>query len=307
MTLLAKWAFSPERFLLSGFPLPLLIGWLNRLLVVLLAYTVAQLTWLLVQEPVDDSAAPLPVAVSATMPAEATMVSLEKVAALHLLGRSDEPPPAEPTKPIEAPETRLNLTLRGLVALDSQEGAHAIIAQGSGDEQAYKVGATVPGGATLHEIMADRVILERGGRFETLTLPKEKMALGNAPQTTKSQPRVAGGRGGKMVTSAADTRQLRAIRDRVMNNPQEAMRLINAQPVMDGGQLKGYRVSPGRDRALFSSVGLRPGDIVTSVNGIALNDMSQMGALFQQLSSAARLDVTIERRGQQTQLSLALE
>ena len=83
--------------------------------------------------------------------------------------------------------------------------------------------------------------------------------------------------------------------------------MVNAQPVMEGGQLKGYRLKPGRDRKLFSSVGLQPGDIVTNVNGIPLNDMSQMGAVFEQLSSANRLDVTVERGGQQTQLSVSLE
>ncbi len=159
----------------------------------------------------------------------------------------------------------------------------------------------------MHEIHADRVILERGGRYETLTLPKEKMVVTSPPGSSASRRTPLSGRGSAVATPSADARQLQAIRQQVLSNPQQAMRLINAQPVMDNGRMKGYRVNPGQDRALFNSVGLRPGDIVTSVNGIALNDMSQMGALFNQLSSAARLDVTIERRGRQTKLSLALE
>ena len=114
-------------------------------------------------------------------------------------------------------------------------------------------------------------------------------------------------RGPLSAAPSVDSRQLQALRETIMKNPQEAMQLVNAQPVMEGGQLKGYRLNPGRDRKLFGSVGLRPGDIVTSVNGIPLNDMSQMGALFEQLNSANRLDVTIERGGQQTQLSLGLD
>jgi len=227
------------------------------------------------------------------------------VAALHLFGRSDEPPPAEEKAPIVAPETRLNLTLRGLVALDSQQAALAIIAEGGKDENAYKVGDTVPGGAVLHEIHADRVILKRGGRFETLTLPREKMVMGDSPAQGTRSP--AGSPGSQNVRSSIESLRLKNLRETIMKNPQEAMQLVNAQPVMDGGQLKGYRLNPGRDRKLFGSVGLRPGDIVTNVNGIPLNDMSQMGAVFEQLSSANRLDVTVERGGQQTQLSLSLE
>lgn len=308
MKLSAKWALRPGHFPLAGLTLSRLTQWLNLLLVILLAYTLAQLTWLLVQEPAETMAAvPSAFTAKASSVEKSSSVSLEKVAALHLLGRSDVPPPAEEAKPIVAPETRLNLTLRGLIAINSQHGARAIIAQGRGNEQAYKVGDTVPGGAILHEIHADRVIIERGGRFETLTLPKEKVVMGNPPGGSTPVPAQVSPLSGIVAKPSADARQLQAIRQTVLKNPQEAMGLINAQPVMEGGQLKGYRVNPGRDRALFNSVGLRPGDIVTSVNGIALNDMSQLGALFEQLSSAARLDVTVERRGQQTRLSLNLE
>lgn len=293
------------RFPLAGVPLSRLILWINLLLVALLAYTLAQLTWALLRDSADNLAAPLPIATRASLPAETAKASLDNVAALHLLGRSDVAAPVEQAKPIDAPETRLNLTLRGLVSLSSQQNARAIIAQGAGEEQSFQVGDTVPGGAKLHEIHADRVILERGGRFETLTLPTEKMAMEDPPAQSASAP--AGSRGGMPGAPSVDARQLQSLRETIMKNPQEAMQLINAQPVMDGGEMKGYRVNPGRDRRLFNSVGLRPGDIVTSVNGIALNDMSQMGALFEQLSSAARLDVTVERGGQQTQLSLALE
>lgn len=293
------------RFPLMGLPLSRLIPGLNLLLVALLSYALAQLTWLLLQGRNDNPGIPAIIVPEAISPKVSTSVSLETIAALHLLGRSDEIQSASIKAPINAPETRLNLTLRGLVALSSQEGALAIIAQGGGEENAYKVGDKVPGGAVLHEIHADRVILERGGRFETLTLPKDKTVMAEPPAQTRLPS--AGGRAGLGAGPSVDVRQLQAIRDTIQNNPQEAMQLVNAQPVMDGGQLKGYRLNPGRDRKLFNSVGLRPGDIVTSVNGIPLNDMSQMGALFEQLNSANRLDITLERGGRQRQLSLSLD
>ena len=297
--------WSSGRFPLAGLPLSRLIPWINILMVALLAYSLAQLTWLLAEDNSDKLATPQPFSPSAPLQASSPAASLDKVAALHLLGSSEEPLPTTEKTPISAPETRLNLTLRGLVALSSQQGALAIIAQGNGAEQAYKVGDTVPGGAKLHEIHADRVILERGGRFETLTLPKDKMVMAEPP--AQSRLSSVGGRAGLGAGPSVDVRQLQAIRDTIQKNPQEAMQLVNAQPVMDGGALKGYRLNPGRDRKLFNSVGLRPGDIVTSVNGIPLNDMSQMGALFEQLNSANRLDITLERGGRQRQLSLSLD
>lgn len=293
----AKRFLVSGRFPLAGVPLLRLIPWLNLLFVALLAYSLAQLTWLLIQGVAGGKAMPLPVATATSVQIKgASAAGLDSVAALHLLGSSEEPLAAGQPAPMVAPETRLNLTLRGLIALNTQREALAIIAQGGGEELAYRVGDTVPGGAVLHEIHADRVILARAGSFEALTLPKEKMVVEGLPE-----------RGGLDAGPAIEPRQVQALRETIRKNPQEAMRLIHAQPVMDGGQLKGYRVSPGRDRRLFNSVGLRPGDVVTSVNGIPLNDMSRMGALFEQLSSADRLEVTLERGGQQTRLSLGLD
>jgi len=302
---------SPKRILRAG-RLPAagvspqrLIPWLNTLLVALLAWTFAQLTWRLIPSEQGNAvitsqiASPSSISVSNTKAA-----SLEQVASLHLFGDTTAAVVDQVEAPVTAPETALNLTLKGLIAVDQQEQALAIIAQDRGDEQAYRVGDSVPGGAVIHEILADRVILQRGGRFETLTLPKDRMAgdsvgLPPAPVPMRSPP--PQGRSGK------SPQQLRDLRERILHNPQEAMQLINAQPVMDGGQMKGYRVSPGRDRRLFSSVGLRPGDIVTNINGVPLSDPAQMGQLLQQLTTANRLSVTVERGGRQSQLSLDLQ
>jgi general secretion pathway protein C len=300
----AKRIFGSGRFPVAGLSPVRLIPWLNVLITAMLAYSLAQFTWLLLAPGSEPAALALPAATPSLQRA-APAAGLDKVAALHLLGHSNEPQSQPKQAPISAPETRLNLTLRGLVALETKDSALAIIAQSGGEERGYRVGEKVPGGALLYEIHADRVILERGGRFETLTLPREKMETAGLPVQRSLSPIQTGAelRTGQQV----DARQLRALRETVLKNPQEAMQLVNAQPVMDGGELKGYRVNPGRDRKLFSSVGLRPGDIVTSVNGIPLNDLSQMGALFEQFSSASRLEVTLERGGRETQLSLGLD
>lgn len=286
---------SPQRF----------VPWLNVLLVLLLAWNLALLSWRLVPSEQSNAVFTSPLALpSSASASNSRTMSLEQVAALHLFGDATAVPVERVEAPVTAPETALNLTLKGLIAVDQQDQALAIIAQGRGEEQAYRVGDSVPGGAELHEILADRVILKRGGRFETLTLPKERMVgesvgLPPAPSPVRRSPPPQGRPG-------ASPQHLRDLRERILQNPQEAMQLINAQPVMDGGQMKGYRVSPGRDRRLFSGIGLRPGDIVTSVNGVPLSDPAQMGQLLQQLTSASQLNVTVERGGRESQLTLDL-
>ena len=55
------------------------------------------------------------------------------------------------------------------MAISSGGQGRALIAEGSATEKVYKVGDSLSGGAILHEVLADKVILKRGGRFETLT------------------------------------------------------------------------------------------------------------------------------------------
>ncbi len=62
--------------------------------------------------------------------------------------------------------------------------AHAIIADGSGNEQSYFIRDSIPGGATLHQVHPDRVILNRGGMLEALRLPRE-FAGGAAPTRSR--------------------------------------------------------------------------------------------------------------------------
>ena len=73
---------------------------------------------------------------------------------------------------------------------------------------------------------------------------------------------------------------------------------------MPNGQLKGYRVYPGRDRRKFAALGLRPGDLVTDINGQSLTNLQDGMAVFGSLGEAAQVTVTIERNGNPMVLTL---
>ena len=73
---------------------------------------------------------------------------------------------------------------------------------------------------------------------------------------------------------------------------------------MPNGQLKGYRVFPGRNRQQFIALGLRPGDLVTEINGVALNNPAQGMEIFRTLSESSQVTVTVERNGQNQSITL---
>ena len=63
------------------------------------------------------------------------------------------------------------------------------------------------------------------------------------------------------------------------------------------GQVVGFRVNPGRDRAAFEALGLQPGDVVTDINGTVLDDPSRGLQVFQSLGESTQANVTVLRDG----------
>jgi general secretion pathway protein C len=76
---------------------------------------------------------------------------------------------------------------------------------------------------------------------------------------------------------------------------------------MPNGKLAGYRVYPGRDRRRFAALGLRPGDLVTEINGTPLNDLQKGMETFRSLGNASQIVVTIERGSTSMVLTLDSE
>jgi general secretion pathway protein C len=266
-----------------------LATWSTTLLVVLLAYSLAQLTWRVWPRAEEGvTSAPMTGTIATATGTRAQGPGLESLAALHLFGEHQ----ANTTRqgPIEAPETHLDLALRGVVAGQGQM-AFAIIASGGRDERAYRVGAHLPGGALLRDIYPDRVILERNGRFETLKLPREAPAAGSS------------GKNGAGRLPAAVASKLRSYRQKLRRNPQAAFKLVQLTPVVANGRLKGYRIAPRAERDLFRRVGLRSGDVVTQVNGIAVDDPEKIGRAL----NRDRVALTVERGGRTQTVSVNLQ
>jgi general secretion pathway protein C len=194
-----------------------------------------------------------------------------------------------------APETQLNLELRGAVAAADERFAHAIIADGSGTEKVYFLKDSVPGGAVLQRVQPDRVILNRGGVLEALLLPKESGNGSSNPATARrnAQPQ-----------SLARRNQAPSMQEVVAQNAGGMSEIIRPQPFMPNGELKGYRIYPGRNREQFVGLGLQAGDLVTEINGMTLNNPAQSMEMWRSLADTTQVTLTIEREGQAQTLTL---
>lgn len=272
---------------------------INILLVILIAAQLASLTWALLpgQEPL-----PVPVAnktgtVSQAAPGNAAILQIPE---LHLMGVPTSAAPVQAGAPVDAPDTQLRLTLRGALASDNKQDARAIIADSSGKEDQYAIGDTVPGNAELSEVYADRVILKRSGRYETLRLPVDG---GTGGGNSSAAPRAMALQGSNASGTPAE--RLRQVREQIRSSPNSLYGMIRAAPKEDAdGKLTGYVVTPGQDAKLFAQVGLQNGDVVTEVNNLSLADPNNATKALKSLQSGEQVTVKLLRNGVEQTLTI---
>jgi general secretion pathway protein C len=289
--------FQTEPDALSALVPKLALG-VTVLLVVLLADRLAVLAWWLVPVPQpEQSDQPL----RGVIPGGAQsgdQEGYEQVAAWSLFGKvgvREAPQKKVEETPSKAPETKLNLVLRGVYHTEDQDRAMAIIASQGGREEVFSVGQRLPGDAELREVRPERVVLFRQGSFESLSFPESKTAgaitavraAAPASQVTATANRIN-------VTSLADR-----YRENISSDPTSLNDIAQVQPNIESGVLRGFRLRPGRKRELLRQLGLRPGDIVTNINGVPLDSMAQAMDSLQSFLSANEVQVTVLRNGQE--------
>ncbi|WP_105902663.1 type II secretion system protein GspC [Vibrio gangliei] len=260
-------------------------------LVAMIAWLVGILIWSLfsTQPTVSRWTAPQVSGSSASARPQSTD-SVSSLLSANLFGLYTQTP-TESSQPVtkDAPQTRLNLTLVGAVSSSNDKLSLAIIAN-QGKQSTYGIGETIDNTrVTLQAVYVDRVIIRNQGRDETLMLQGIDYSASPQPVARQAVEPAQTGDG------AAD---LDTIREEISSDPQKIFQYIRLSQVMEEGQLKGYRVRPGNDRALFDQVGLKDGDIATSLNGQDLTDASQMTELWKTALDSMEWNLTVERDGQ---------
>lgn len=259
---------------------------LTVVLVIAIAWQLVQLTWLLLQRsaPEDSSAM-----VMAPAPPTATRkgIDVQAIASAHIFGvAQDEAVATEDIK-----ESQVNLVLSAVFAANDPTKGLAVIGESPQSAKVFAVGAVVRPGMKLHSVYLDRVILDRNGQLETLSLPRPSTA-GLSITRTAAAPRPGNGQFADNLRRIAET------------NPTAFAEVVRPQPVFANGVQRGYRVYPGRNRQQFAKLGLQPGDLVLTINGTPLDDPQRGMEIFNTIGTSDRVSVTVERNGQSQELTL---
>lgn len=266
------------------------------------------LLWLALAGPSWVEVVPPP-----ALPPVSAPVASGTVAQWHLFGREADSSAAQAQA--QARATPLRLTLRGTLNTHLAQGGIAIIADEQGVERSYRVGDALPGQAQLIEIHAGQVRLLRDGMHETLALRPEQAAAAGAGAAGAAAPlpgQAASATsgvmpGGAVMPMIAPTApDLQTYRAAQLPDVQALARQVQVMPVLDNGRMRGVRLAVGRDSDLLGRVGLRPNDIITSVNGIPLDKPERQAELIRNLQGARQVQVELERDGQPMKIQVAL-
>jgi general secretion pathway protein C len=266
---------------------PSAVAWV---LAALIAAELARSAVVLLSGPVKS---PQPL-VESTAPHPHAGANVEAVVSAHLFGVAVADPSTQ--DPSNAPLSSANLVLAGTIATENPKQGIAIISDG-GPSKVFSVGDNV-NGASLYSVYLDHVILDRGGNLETLLLPR---LLNGAARPAPRHVAAAG-------PDPRTAQTVQNIKRMVQQDPSVLDQVMRTVASYDNaaGKLRGFRAYPGRNRALFNELGLKPGDLVTAINGQPLDDAQHSQEVINTIQTSAFATVTVERGGQRQDISLNL-
>lgn len=290
-------------------------------LLIYIAFMAAKITWLVVpQQSIASNASTEKHVTQKSKSGKSFNISA--LQSLNLFGQYNEQVKEEVFEQVtDAPETRLQLTLSGLVASDKAETAAAII-EYQGKQATYGIDDLITGTrASLEQVLIDRVIIKQSGRLETLMLdgadynqPAQSVSnkkaskennskensralqqreSQNSPQrlAPESKPSVVDNRSNKDLS-----RNAQRLREDLNNDPAKITDYLNISPTRKNGAIVGYRLSPGKSPEFFKLSGLRSGDIAVQMNGYDLLLPVEAAQAMSALKTERDISLLVERK-----------
>ncbi len=285
---------------------PLVLQQLNQraavaaslLLVVACAWVLVEVTWLFFPQN-EDTLLPAQQKMRPLAAKSNQLNNFKKLTSANIFGVSEKVAGQKQTK---VPETKLNLTLKGVLAAMPMKMASAIIARGkNGKEDIYGIGDKMPGGVSIKEIHPEYVMLERGGQLEKLKLQKISGVNGLK----------AGGKANlssrNTFSSGSPAAALTSIRNDILKNPTSFGDYALPVVVKEKGRQIGYRLQPQAKGKMLSELGIEPNDVITQINGVKLNKPQNGISALRKLSTAKNLNIMVKRNGAEIPLNISLQ
>lgn len=281
--------------------------------------------------PVQKRTIPKPTqAIAAPEPVEPPIkVSLHGIwSSKRAAGRTEDAYKATPIKKLDA-VSQIQSDLSDLfndpdIAVPSKpvsrrSKSFAIMSIENGDQQMFSENDILADDVKILEIFADKVVLDNRGVRQQIFLsdgdqpaPKgTKISSGSTPRPVPTVPKavsanLAAARA-QQASGAANSdprrnrgetlgqRDLSKLREDIINDASLLEQYSAPEPLLLDGQVKGYRLHLSNRLRLLYQVGFRPGDVVTELNGVRLQDPSTVQQALYNFVSSDQLSISVMR------------
>ncbi|WP_033082551.1 type II secretion system protein GspC [Colwellia psychrerythraea] len=282
-----------------------------------IAYVGATITWSVVPQAQSNQNTAYVTNTRATNTANTKSVDVAKIQSLNLFGLYNENDIVEAEVEMSnVPETKLNLTLSGLVASDDKSIAAAII-ENQGKQETYGIGDIITGTrANLEKVLMDRVLIKQSGRLETLMLDgfdysQPAQNVKNKPAAKRSQTKVGPHSSRSGIVDKRNDKELtttaKSLRTELSQDPAKIGDYLRISPKRKDGKIIGYSLRPGKKPEFFKQSGLKSGDVAIEMNGYDLIAPAQAMQAMVEMKKARDISLLVNRQGSLTEILISLD
>ncbi|MFO7832048.1 MAG: type II secretion system protein GspC [Desulfuromonadaceae bacterium] len=178
-------------------------------------------------------------------------------------------------------------------------GPEAIaVINSDGEIGVYRVGDPIATSARVVKIERLRVYVENSdASISILELDEQFAPNSTATSTSSTEGSSTSASGSDGVQQVNDTswRISSERAEQIRTNIASVVRQARVEPVVAQGQTQGFVVKYIQPGTLLTEMGLKRGDVIKQVNGIALDSPEKGLQVFQQLRESKSMDLSIER------------
>jgi general secretion pathway protein C len=255
-----------------------------------------------------------PVSSTPVGPSHSPLADYAAIAKRNIFNSSDQEqaaaPVVEETLNLEAlKQTDLKLKLWGTVT-GQNEGDYAVIEDAKAREQnLYRAGDTIQN-AVVKLILREKVVLKVGANDEILAMEENVGQGRRSPAARRDVQSPSSPSPAERLPVSSYPRKIRLRADEIekaMENLGQLMEQATLRPHIEDGQSAGISITGIKPNAIFRKMRLRNGDIITGVNGDAIDSVEDAVKVVEQLSSGSDIQLQIKRRGREQSLDFNIQ
>src|SRR5262249_10031878 len=205
-----------------------------------------------------------------------------------------DPPAARPRAGLP-PGTAPHLALSGVIATSDPNNGYAILGERGQPTRLYRAGAALAnaGSAMLYQVFADHVVLDLGGRRETLSLPRQHLSTFGALHLARLEVPPSGTDAIPLPISA---------REEAPTAAEGWFSNLFVERYRVDGRIA-LRLHP--PNVFERRYGLRDGDTLTAVNGVPVGDEDAVDGVLR--AGGKTIALTLTKNGVEETVSFAVE